>query len=214
MAKDTASPEPTKEKKKKKNKIPGWVLPAGIAAGSLGLGVLAHRLNKPPSFHIPPPRFKVEFKKNPFKKSYEDFSNTARRAREDYERTRRAYEASAQAKKDAEDFADEFERQYKARQQQRQQYNTGTGAGAGAQGSRSKYVPPPGSPGKAEAFKFFGFAPGADMSEVKKVYKKMMMKAHPDRGGSRDEAAKINAMYDLIKNGSVLIKMAFSLGIF
>jgi hypothetical protein len=80
-----------------------------------------------------------------------------------------------------------------------------TGAGAGqARSNQGSYRPPPPSDKKQEAYDFFRVAPGTPISEVSKIHKKWSLRWHPDRpGGNRDEQAKINEMFDRIKNGSL-----------
>ena len=55
-----------------------------------------------------------------------------------------------------------------------------------------------------DPYKVLGLEPGASDEEVKKAYRKLAMKYHPDRNPGDEEAARkmqeINAAYDAIKN--------------
>lgn len=51
-----------------------------------------------------------------------------------------------------------------------------------------------------EAFKYFGFTKVVDFDEVKKQYKKMALKYHPDMaGGSEEKMIIVNQQFELIK---------------
>lgn len=51
-----------------------------------------------------------------------------------------------------------------------------------------------------DPYRVLGIKPNATEDEVKKAYKKMSMKHHPDRGGNHDDFVRVQQAYNQIKN--------------
>lgn len=57
---------------------------------------------------------------------------------------------------------------------------------------------PPIDPQRREAFDLFDLPPDASPAEIRAAHRKRMASAHPDHGGSDDEARRLNAARDLL----------------
>jgi len=73
--------------------------------------------------------------------------------------------------------------------------------GAGGEGASRRAEPPParsGRMGRAEALEVLGLAEDADAEKVRDAHRRLMVKLHPDKGGSDYLAAKINEAKDVL----------------
>ena len=58
----------------------------------------------------------------------------------------------------------------------------------------------------SEAEQLFGLSGSYSAADVKKIWRKMSLQHHPDRGGSTEMMKKVNVAYDLLKRGGTVKK--------
>ena len=60
----------------------------------------------------------------------------------------------------------------------------------------------------SEAEQLFGLTGRYTATDVKKIWRKLSLQHHPDKGGSTEMMKKVNVAYDLLKSGGNVKKMS------
>ncbi|KAK8791993.1 hypothetical protein WA158_005370 [Blastocystis sp. Blastoise] len=96
-------------------------------------------------------------------------------------------------------FYEDFKRQWQQYEQQQRnnnQYSYGTNDNYNS--SNNNTYTAGSSMTRTQAFKVLGLDSDASKNEINQAYHKLLMKYHPDRGGSNEMAAKINEARDVL----------------
>jgi hypothetical protein len=72
------------------------------------------------------------------------------------------------------------------------------GSDTGASGGANMRAPQSGVMSREEAFDILGLAAGASEDDIRRAHKLLMLKLHPDRGGSHTLAAKVNQAKEVL----------------
>ena len=66
--------------------------------------------------------------------------------------------------------------------------------------ARSRRAPNPGAMSEQEAYEILGLERGASLEQVRTAHRTLMKRLHPDQGGTAEQAARVNAARDRLKN--------------
>jgi len=147
-----------------------------------------------------------------YRSAYEDIR---RREQELEERERRlreaerrqAYQQQEQGQRARAGWQQEAKGFRQKPEDKRQRRSSGSRQSSSSQNQRQKqqtktsYTPPPQSDVRARHLETLGLKPGRDYSpdEIKKAYRRKVMKVHPDAGGSRAEFIAVQNGYEALR---------------
>ena len=80
-------------------------------------------------------------------------------------------------------------------------WRTAAAAGPGAGGGEAPHAAPGAAMTRDEAYAILGLKPGATPEEIREAHRGLMIKLHPDHGGSDALAAQVNRARDLLLGG-------------
>lgn len=121
--------------------------------------------------------------------------------RQAYQQREQGEKARAGWQQEAKGFRQKSEDKTQSRSSRSRQSGSSQSQGQ-KQRSKASYTPPPQSDVRARHLETLGLKPGRDYSpdEIKKAYRRKVMKVHPDTGGSQVEFIAVQNAYEWLRN--------------